>query len=481
MTTTRRLLALALAVALLAVGCSSAPTQNPAARLVAPTLITAASPLESLPPGGVGLKDGVSLVGLQPPVVVALMAAREIYADEGAALIITSAVDSLHSATSLHYSGAAVDLRTRHLAPGAAVRIGERLGAALGRDFDVVLESDHLHLEHQPRRAPQGIASSMIGQVAKMSNSPPSAFSTRNEAPAPRRPGWRDFDGDRLDTRAELIRDRCITDIRGGGTWVTCLDGYTGDRIETADPSRDIEVDHRLPWSVASTRRPWSRPGLVQFYSDPDNLVLTSRATNRAKSDKMPGEWCPPIAGAAHADALIATTRYWGIPLDDAELEALELWREGCQESVPGIAAVDDGAALQATAAPLVAAANPDAPEMIPLDPSSLRETARYMAGNPNITSPEILAHWAASFERAIQRLAEAGGARWVRILVASDGTGRVVLEDVGQTYQALPWRSVARGGGDLPESLRGGGTAWARVIGMPTRDLRVVEWWVRE
>lgn len=63
------------------------------------------------------LKPGVRLAGLRPEMLVALMAAERAFADLGADLVITSALDGRHSPTSLHYTGCAVDLRTRDLSP----------------------------------------------------------------------------------------------------------------------------------------------------------------------------------------------------------------------------------------------------------------------------------------------------------------------------------------------------------------------------
>lgn len=66
----------------------------------------------------------------------------------GRPAVITSARDGWHMAGSRHYSGEAVDLRSRDVkAPQALVR---ELKDTLGADFDVVLEADHIHLEFDP-------------------------------------------------------------------------------------------------------------------------------------------------------------------------------------------------------------------------------------------------------------------------------------------------------------------------------------------
>ncbi len=86
--------------------------------------------------------------------------AESVYSEVGSVLVVTSLNDSKHSSGSLHYTGRAVDLRTKHLQPGVLqgirrdtvpavfAKLRERL-EPLG--FDVVLESDHIHVEFDPK------------------------------------------------------------------------------------------------------------------------------------------------------------------------------------------------------------------------------------------------------------------------------------------------------------------------------------------
>ncbi len=55
-------------------------------------------------------------------------------------------------AGSLHYAGAAIDIRTRDIPLADVQKLIARIKACLGEDFDVVLETDHLHLEYQPKQ-----------------------------------------------------------------------------------------------------------------------------------------------------------------------------------------------------------------------------------------------------------------------------------------------------------------------------------------
>lgn len=97
--------------------------------------------------------DSVQIGALQPAMYFALRVAEAVYEKYRTELVITSGNDAHHSLTSLHYAGAAVDLRTNTLPTDQHARdIAGELGRALGPDFDVIFEGDHIHLELQPRR-----------------------------------------------------------------------------------------------------------------------------------------------------------------------------------------------------------------------------------------------------------------------------------------------------------------------------------------
>ena len=62
---------------------------------------------------------------------------------------VTSGKDGIHSKNSLHYVGRAIDIRTRDMKlPAYTAR---KLKIALGNNFDVILESDHIHIEFDPK------------------------------------------------------------------------------------------------------------------------------------------------------------------------------------------------------------------------------------------------------------------------------------------------------------------------------------------
>jgi len=98
------------------------------------------------------LKRGVRIHGIRPEIVLALQVAEKVYDQYGYVMTITSVIDSKHSTASLHYVGAAVDLRIRNLSSKSiAQSIVNEIKTNLGDDFDVVLESNHIHIEFQPK------------------------------------------------------------------------------------------------------------------------------------------------------------------------------------------------------------------------------------------------------------------------------------------------------------------------------------------
>ncbi len=93
------------------------------------------------------LKPGVRITGMRPEILLAAA---------GHDLTITACVDGKHTTCSLHYAGAAIDLRTRDVPAGDVSKLIAQIKAALGDDFDVLLEVDHIHIEFQPKQEING-------------------------------------------------------------------------------------------------------------------------------------------------------------------------------------------------------------------------------------------------------------------------------------------------------------------------------------
>lgn len=90
------------------------------------------------------IKDGVQMRAMSAQIALAICVADRLLGGE---LVLTSVTDGVHSSGSLHYVGQAFDMRL----PFKAAIFVEQLKEALGAEFDVVLEKDHIHVEFQPK------------------------------------------------------------------------------------------------------------------------------------------------------------------------------------------------------------------------------------------------------------------------------------------------------------------------------------------
>lgn len=70
-------------------------------------------------------------------------------------VVITSGRDGQHSEHSYHYQDRALDIRTRTIDPDERPRIAELLRTLLPPYFDVVIESDHFHVEADAKKEKQ--------------------------------------------------------------------------------------------------------------------------------------------------------------------------------------------------------------------------------------------------------------------------------------------------------------------------------------
>jgi len=100
------------------------------------------------------IKLGVDLRGLTPQMAIAYTIACMVYlkvTNNPYACVITSGSDGKHGPNSLHYKGKALDLRINTILKEQLPTVHKELKWALGEQFDVVLESDHFHLEFDPK------------------------------------------------------------------------------------------------------------------------------------------------------------------------------------------------------------------------------------------------------------------------------------------------------------------------------------------
>ena len=96
------------------------------------------------------LKTSVNPKGIQPEILLAIVAMERIYYRHGHDMVITSLFDGKHGAHTLHQRDGvcrAVDVRTRMLPNEIIPNMLQEIKDALGPHYDVVLEADHIHVE----------------------------------------------------------------------------------------------------------------------------------------------------------------------------------------------------------------------------------------------------------------------------------------------------------------------------------------------
>ena len=89
------------------------------------------------------LKSGVRIQGIQPEMILACLVVEQ----HIPGFTMTSALDGQHSAKSKHKLGYAIDIRTHNLSPEEAVNATGGIKRALGSEFYVLLETDHIYIQ----------------------------------------------------------------------------------------------------------------------------------------------------------------------------------------------------------------------------------------------------------------------------------------------------------------------------------------------
>lgn len=98
------------------------------------------------------IKPGVSVRALRPQLLLAVLAADRLMAAMSVDLVITSGDEGQHSRGSRHYSGLALDFRSRDLVDHETkLGVANALRECLGDEYDVLLEETHIHVEYDPK------------------------------------------------------------------------------------------------------------------------------------------------------------------------------------------------------------------------------------------------------------------------------------------------------------------------------------------
>jgi len=99
------------------------------------------------------LKKSVITEGVCPQIWWVLGVLDHVYEyNYGEEFVVTSLKDGAHSTHSKHYTGEAADIRTRNFTRGEVEELYGYLRRLIDpHGFDTVLESDHIHIEWDPK------------------------------------------------------------------------------------------------------------------------------------------------------------------------------------------------------------------------------------------------------------------------------------------------------------------------------------------
>jgi hypothetical protein len=101
------------------------------------------------------LKTGVDIKGIGTEISIGLRIVEGVLEAHGAKCLVTSCRDGKHMQGSKHGWGDAVDIRLASrwvTTANVDLAVLNEARANLGDQFDLVLESDHFHLEFDPRK-----------------------------------------------------------------------------------------------------------------------------------------------------------------------------------------------------------------------------------------------------------------------------------------------------------------------------------------
>ena len=99
-------------------------------------------------PGGLRLALNVRSQGIRTELLLGLVIIQVLCMEWGLRVVVTAILNGSHMKNSLHYTGSAVDFDFQ--GDVDLVEFLEELRVRLGRDFDVVDEGTHIHVEYQP-------------------------------------------------------------------------------------------------------------------------------------------------------------------------------------------------------------------------------------------------------------------------------------------------------------------------------------------
>lgn len=96
-------------------------------------------------------KDGVKVDGVKKETIELMLILNTFFVRQlSKAFVVTSCTDGKHMKGSRHYSGYAIDIRTRHLSHKDIEILFSWFTMWHDDKYDMVVEKDHIHVEYDP-------------------------------------------------------------------------------------------------------------------------------------------------------------------------------------------------------------------------------------------------------------------------------------------------------------------------------------------
>lgn len=144
---------------------------------------------------------------------------------------------------------------------------------------------------------------------------------------------WIDEDGDRFDTRAEvLIAESLAPTKTASKTSKTIITGQWFSPYDnlTLTSASKVDIDHYVALAEAwkSGANTWTATERMQYANDlgyDASLIAVSASQNRSKSDKDPAAWMPKNTGyhCQYVTTWVAVKYRWSLSVDPAEKTAI--------------------------------------------------------------------------------------------------------------------------------------------------------------
>ncbi len=147
---------------------------------------------------------------------------------------------------------------------------------------------------------------------------------------------WSDLDGNCLDTRAEILKERSLVAVTLNKSGCKVKAGQWNDYYfpEVHSLASQVDIDHLVPLKHAhdAGAANWSSSQKQIFANDKENLVITSRHYNRQKGSKTIGEWLPVKQDFAckYVNDWVKIKRKYGLVTGLSELNTIEKLRPVC-------------------------------------------------------------------------------------------------------------------------------------------------------